>query len=202
MSADPDSTWATLEALAVRLLEHPKDLEPRDPIRRYGSLWRLWHFPPFAAQTTWTILTPGRKSPDGSPPLVREVSWDRARDNERISAGSADARPSIRLRDAHLQEAELRRLIEEGARLAVPLVVFAKVVGVRTAGARRFSRCSRRSVTVDRLCRRWCDILALLPVRDVINEPPGAPPLRPGGTEQVRTGRTMNRDRRAVDRRA
>ena len=29
-------------------------------------------------QTTWTILTPGRQSPDGSPPLVREVSWDRA----------------------------------------------------------------------------------------------------------------------------
>jgi hypothetical protein len=130
MSADADSTWATLEALAVRLLEHPKDLEPRDPIRRYGSLWRLWHFPPFAPQTTWTILTPGRKSPDGSPPLVREVSWDRARDNERVFSGDGNARPTVRLRDARLPDADLRRLVEEGARLAVPLVVFAKVVGV------------------------------------------------------------------------
>ncbi len=135
MTRDPDRTWAALEALAVRLLEHPKDLEPRDPIRRYGSLWRLWHYPPFAPQTTWTLLTPGRKAADGASPLVREVSWDRARDNERVfgSAGGegvADPRPSVRLRDGVLPVAELQHLIEEGGGLAVPLVVFARVVGV------------------------------------------------------------------------
>ena len=63
MSEQPEEVWAQVQALAERLLEHPKDLPPRDPIRLYGSLWRLWHYPAFAPHTSWTVLRPGRKGP-------------------------------------------------------------------------------------------------------------------------------------------
>jgi hypothetical protein len=132
MSEQAERVWEQLQALAERVLEHPKDLEPRDPIRLYGSLWRLWHFPAFAPHTTWTVLTPGRKAPPGAPALVREVSWDMPRDNQRVfgldygDGGKTDPRPSVRVRDAHLPGEELRRLSEVGSALAVPLLASAR----------------------------------------------------------------------------
>ena len=68
MSEQAERVWERLQALAERVLEHPKDLEPRDPIRWFSSLWRLWHYPAFGPHTTWTILLPGRKTPPGAPP--------------------------------------------------------------------------------------------------------------------------------------
>lgn len=118
--------WARLEALAQRLLEHPKDIEPREPIRRFGSLLRLWHFPSHGPQTTWTILTPGKKAAPGSSPMVREVVWDRPVDETRVDADQ----PTIRVRDADLPAAEVQHWIEEGKKLAVPLLVFGQVVGL------------------------------------------------------------------------
>jgi hypothetical protein len=133
MSDHPEAVWHQLQALAERLLEHPKDLPPRDPIRLYGSLWRLWHCPAFAPHTTWTILLPGRKVPPGALPLVREVSWDQVGDNQRVfnlpltSEGrQTDSRPSMRVRDAELPAAELQRLIEHGGELSVPLLASAR----------------------------------------------------------------------------
>jgi hypothetical protein len=135
MSDNSDNIWVELQARAERLLEHPKDLEPRETIRRYGSLWRLWHYPPFAPQTAWTVLTPGRKAPAGAPALVREVTWDRPADNERLfgpqpSAHLLAAQPTMRLRDALLPGEELQRRIEEGSRLAVPLLVFSRTAPI------------------------------------------------------------------------
>ena len=50
-----------------------------------NSLSRSGHmYPAFAAQTTWTVLLPGRKAPPGAPPLVREVAWDLSGDNQRV----------------------------------------------------------------------------------------------------------------------
>jgi hypothetical protein len=133
MSDEAERVWEQLQALAERLLEHPKDLPPRDPIRLYGSLWRLWHFPAFAPHTTWTILLPGRKGPTGAPPLVREVSWDHVRDNQRVfnlppgpEGRKTDPRPSIRVRDAWLPAGELQRLSEQGGSLSVPLLTSAR----------------------------------------------------------------------------
>jgi hypothetical protein len=128
MSANLESLWAELEARAQRLLEHAREVEPREPHQRYGSLLRLWHFPAYAPQTTWTVLTPGRKTPPGAPPMVREVSWDRARDQARMfdrvegSEPMRSATPSIRLRQAPLPDAGLRSLLELGANLTVPLI--------------------------------------------------------------------------------
>ena len=58
MSEQAERVWEQLQALAERVLEHPKDLEPRDPIRLYGSLWRLWHYPAFAPHTKNVAGTP------------------------------------------------------------------------------------------------------------------------------------------------
>ena len=137
MTADNQETiWAALEAQTQRWLEHPKDLEPREPIRRYSSLWRLWHFPAFGRQTTWTILTPGRKAPVGAMPLAREVSWDRGLDHRRVfdpvewPKSGFNAQPTLGVRDAELPAEHLQGLREAGARLAVPIVVAPHTVGV------------------------------------------------------------------------
>ena len=47
MTVSPEMLWAELEARAQRLLEHAKEMEPRDAVRRYGTLLRLWQFPAF-----------------------------------------------------------------------------------------------------------------------------------------------------------
>jgi hypothetical protein len=133
MTEQREQTWAELEARAVRLLEHAKEVEPRDPVRRYGSLLRLWHFPAYGPQTTWTILTPGRKTPPGAGPLVREVTWDRPADDRRMAEApgrGGDAGPSLRLREAALPEAGLRELLEHGSHLAVPVVGCSHPVGL------------------------------------------------------------------------
>src|SRR5262249_59676897 len=90
---------AEIEAGARRLLEHRKDLEPREPIRRYSSLLRLWRFPAYGVQTTWTILTPGKKAPPGSAPMVREIVWDREADEKRVfgSGGESGEAASLTL---------------------------------------------------------------------------------------------------------
>lgn len=126
MSDEPELAWARLEALAQRLLEHPKEIEPREPIRRYGSLLRLWHFPSHGLQTTWTILTPGKKAAEGSLPMVREVTWDRPADEKSLPG----SQPTIRVRDATLPLTEFQHWIEEGAKLAVPPLVFGHTVGL------------------------------------------------------------------------
>jgi hypothetical protein len=120
--------WDQLQARAERLLEHPKDLPPRDPLRWYGSLWRLWHYPPYGLQTTWTVLLPGRKAPAGVPPRVREVTWDRPGDQERLFGAAEEVGPSptVRARDAYLSVEGLQELVLEGGRLAVPLLEFVR----------------------------------------------------------------------------
>ena len=130
-----EQVWAELEARAQRLLEHPKDLEPREPIRHYGSLLRLWHFPAYGPQTAWTILTPGKKTPPLAGPMVRELTWHRAADHQRVfdapvvvKPGSAE--PTLRLRDAPLPAEDFERHWAQGAGLAVPLLLQSHVVGL------------------------------------------------------------------------
>lgn len=126
--------WAEVEALALRLLEHPKDLEPREPIRRYGSVVRLWHYPAFAPQRTWTILTPGRKAPPGAGPMVREVLWDRQADGrclfEELPPSEPGTLPRMGVRDAFLPATELQRLLDAAAQLSIPLVLASKTLGL------------------------------------------------------------------------
>jgi hypothetical protein len=133
MSDNRDDIWAELQARAERALEHPKELEPRETVRRYGSLWRLWHGPSVGPLTTWTVLLPGRKVPAGAPPRVREVTWDRSADNKRLfgpESTGLSAQPTLRVRDALLPPEELERLIDEGTRLTVPLLAFSRAVPV------------------------------------------------------------------------
>ncbi|MFN4258157.1 MAG: hypothetical protein ACK4RK_02595 [Gemmataceae bacterium] len=132
---DPrEQLWSQMQAVAERVLSHPKDLEPREPFRWYGSLLRLWHRPSYGPLTSWTIGVLTRSHDSGETPLVREVSWDRDADHQRIF--QAMAKPSdrlqlaLRVRDAELPEPELSRLLTAGQQLAVPLLVFSRQVGL------------------------------------------------------------------------
>ncbi|HYT93723.1 MAG TPA: hypothetical protein VEL76_33700 [Gemmataceae bacterium] len=132
MSDNRDDIWVELQARAERALEHPKDLDVRETIRRYGSLWRLWRFPSVGVLTAWTVLMPGRKTVPGAPPRVREVTWDRPADNQRLFGPepSLAAQPTLRVRDALLPPDELQRFIDAGASIAVPLLAFSKAAPV------------------------------------------------------------------------
>jgi hypothetical protein len=137
MSDYRERAWVELVAAAERYLEHPKDLPPRESIGCYGSLLRLWHFPDYGPQRTWTILAPGKKAPAGASPMVREVTWDRDGDSDRLftvpletMSGALEARPTIRLRDAFLPADELQERLAAAADLAVPLVIFSQKVGL------------------------------------------------------------------------
>ncbi|MBY0525493.1 MAG: hypothetical protein K2R98_18955 [Gemmataceae bacterium] len=128
-----EETWAELESRAQRVLEHPKDLEPREPIRRYGSFLRLWRFPAVGVQTTWTILLPGKKALPNSVPMVREVAWDQEADRNRIFdpvAVRSSSQPTIRLRDAALASDLLTSRLAIGGDLAVPLLGISCPIGV------------------------------------------------------------------------
>jgi hypothetical protein len=131
MSAPPEILWAELEARSERLLEHAKEVEPRDRVRRYGSLLRLWHFPAFGPRRTWTILQPGRKVESGAATLVRELTWDRETDQQRIF-GQLDGQPipGVRLREGNVPATELGALLEIGAGLSVSLVGVTHTVGI------------------------------------------------------------------------
>ncbi len=126
MNTDRDAAWGKhIAPLAERLLEHPKDHEPRGIIRAYGGVLRVWRFPSFGVQTTWTILKPGPKAAPGSLPMVRELTWDRDGDQERMF----DPReavplmaPTIHVRDATLPPMEFQQRLDDGARLSVPVV--------------------------------------------------------------------------------
>ena len=136
MTPDSETAWAELEARALRLLEHAKEVEPRAPVRRYGSVLRLWHYPAHGSQTAWTILRPGRKAPAGGGPRVREVIWDRTPDQQRLfgpdvlRSRGLESTPTLRLREADVPEAELQALLATGADIAVPLVLFSHKVGL------------------------------------------------------------------------
>lgn len=133
MTEDRDRLWAELEARAQRLLEHAKEVEPRELIRRFGSLVRLWHFPAFGPLRTWTILTPGKKAAPDSAPRVRELTWDRDADHEQVyGGGRAPTRPqpTIVLREAVLPGPETCALLEAGAGLSVSLVGVVHNAGV------------------------------------------------------------------------
>jgi hypothetical protein len=135
MSRDRERNWEELEARAQRLLEHAREVEPRDHVRSYGSVLRLWQFPVFGLKQTWTILTPGRRTPVGAGLLVREVTWDRSADNRRVfeenGGGNGNATsPSIRLREAKLPVLELDRLLALGVTLTVPMVISGNTVGL------------------------------------------------------------------------
>jgi len=131
MSQAPELLWTEVEARAERLLEHAKEVEPRERVRRYGSLLRLWHYPAFGPRKTWTILQPGRKIEAGAATLVRELTWDREADHQRIFNNlDQQAVPTIRLREGSLPEPELTALLESGAGLAVSVVGVAHKVGL------------------------------------------------------------------------
>jgi hypothetical protein len=136
MNDDRDVAWLRLEAQAQRLLEHAKEIEPRDVVRRYGSVLRVWHFPAFAPQVTWTILEPGRKTPANAPFLVREVTWDNAADRRWLYDPGRELgqeivnRPHISLREAVLPADELEKHLRTGAALAVPLLGMPRLGGL------------------------------------------------------------------------
>jgi hypothetical protein len=132
MTDSADQAWAALEARALRLLEHAKEVEPRTVVRSYGSFLRLWHTPAYGPLRTWTILQPGRKTAARAPALVREVAWERVADHQAVFEGPGPHRPapSIGLREAALPQAELDALLTAGAGLAVPVLGVGHSVGV------------------------------------------------------------------------
>jgi hypothetical protein len=130
MTPQLNEAWAALEARAQRLLEHAREVPPRDEVRHFGSLLRLWHLPANQSPCHWTILVPGRRTADAEP-RVREVVWDRDADERRLfDARDISATPAIRLREAIVPSVELNRLVAAGRDLSVPMLASAEMAGL------------------------------------------------------------------------
>src|SRR5271166_2993982 len=110
MPSNSETFWTELEARAQRLLEHAREVEPREPVRRHGSILRLWHYPAYGPLISWTLLRSGRKKPKPTGSKVREVTWDRAPDIKRLfdsqelRTWESNAAPTIQLRETDLDD--------------------------------------------------------------------------------------------------
>lgn len=121
-----EKEFAELTAHALKVLEHAEDVEPRESIRHLGvSMW-LWHYPAFDSYRSWIILVSRPEARQMSQPMVREATWNRAKDWTRINEFSQgfeegfDREPSVIIRDAYLPIRGLKELLETGIELEVP----------------------------------------------------------------------------------
>ncbi len=114
-----ESEFAELEKRALWALEHSEEVEPRETIRHLWTQVRLWHYPANAAYKSWTVSVLMLPDRDESRPSVREVTWDRPSDWQRLRGSSSGPKeitfyePALKVRDAYLPVKELKNLLEK-----------------------------------------------------------------------------------------
>jgi hypothetical protein len=114
---NPDS-WKRVEADARWRLEHPDQSPPMEPIQGMALQLRLWQYPHFGVQASWSLILPVRDYRTRKS-LLRETAWDRPADwkHSRSLSKSPKLRPkalpSIRIRDAEMEWADLATFLDE-----------------------------------------------------------------------------------------
>jgi hypothetical protein len=114
------AAWARLAGRAVWQLEHPDQLSPREALSGLVLQLRLWSYRRRGAQLSWSLFLPNRK--DGSP-LVRELRWNALADQRRMGSALRNLKrrpaelPTVRLRDALVEEAALEPFLVEAPRI-------------------------------------------------------------------------------------
>lgn len=119
---------AELQSRAFWALEHPGQIEPREAIDRLRQMLRLWQYPAFDQYRAWAVFIPRREVlVDETRVLVREVIWNRLHDLQRFANPLEWLRqgyrtpPLLHVRDVEIAYSHLSSLLDELARLPVPV---------------------------------------------------------------------------------
>lgn len=151
---------AELEARARWALEHPEQLEPQGVVEDFRPMLRLWHYPAFANDFSWTIFTPSRRRDSGTALVIREVLWNKADDTQRFSNPLEWLRQGYRTssaistRDASLPARQLAPLFEELAQHPVPVAGIEALWGL---DGERFGFENLKSGFLRIRLEWWCD---------------------------------------------
>jgi hypothetical protein len=114
---NPES-WKRLEADAHWRLEHPDQSAPVEPIRGMALQLRLWQYPRSGAHLSWSLILPVRDY-RARRSVLRETAWDRPADWKRSQFPARNLKlrplplPSIRIRDAEMDWADLAPFLDE-----------------------------------------------------------------------------------------
>lgn len=119
--------WDELRRKALWMLEHADELAPREPLEGMGAQLRLWSYPVEGPLASWTLLLGRGPVAERRRPLVREVVWDRPRDQERGDLvlprrrRPAKADPTVTIRDAEVSWDEVSPFMARATALTAPL---------------------------------------------------------------------------------
>ena len=114
--------WNRLQDQARWILEHADQSSPREVLQGMALQLRLWQYPRSGDHVSWSIILPVRDY-RGRKTVVREISWDRRADwKQGMTALKSLKRrpllePSIHVRDAELDWADLAPFLDAAGRL-------------------------------------------------------------------------------------
>ncbi len=117
---------AELETRARWALEHPEQREPRGVVEGFRPMLRLWHYPAFANDISWTVFAPVSRGSE-TRFIVRKVFWNKVYDMRRFShplewlEQGYRTLPAISTHDAFLPADQLAPFLEELAQYPVPV---------------------------------------------------------------------------------
>jgi hypothetical protein len=114
--------WLKLEGQAQWLLAHADQAPPTDCLRGMGMQLRLWQYPRSGAHLSWALIVPVRDYRQRRA-IIREASWERSSDWKGMMTPMktlkrrAEIAPSVQIRDAEVDWAELAPFLDDAARL-------------------------------------------------------------------------------------
>jgi hypothetical protein len=107
------------ELRAMGYLQDVTTIPSAPPLGNYSLLFRVWHYPPFAACCSWSVLK-SRMPYRPSEYLVRQMTWDRPHDCLRLRdplfglQEGFHSLPKMEVRDRAVDGAELSSRLEAG----------------------------------------------------------------------------------------
>lgn len=155
--------WPGVESQAHLVLEKPERVDPRLDVGNKPSCIRLWHYPAFHDYKVWTVY-PGVSAPARAPKrpqvsfTVRELTWKKNFDYNRLADPEATAAPTISVRDGQAPEAAFEALLDEAGRLTIPVAPVVTKARFLGADGEYFGIRSRWLCTdVEFSLQWWCD---------------------------------------------
>jgi hypothetical protein len=116
----------TLENSAMSYLSEPHILPKAESLNRWRYVLRLWHYPSFTAHHSWAIYQRRELGNRLVRTLVRQVTWDRASDCQRLSEpllgleNDFHSQPTIEVRDRPIATASFEDRLKALATISFP----------------------------------------------------------------------------------
>ena len=116
------------EKQAHHYLRDATSVPSAPPLINHSLRFRLWHYPAFDAYRSWSIFEL-RRSNEPASLLVRQVTWDRPHDCQRLRVDPLlglqegfHTDPKIEIRDRPLNASDLAERLAAAQSVSVPIV--------------------------------------------------------------------------------